>query len=110
MTTYTAAGESISGDKIVYCFGVVDKPRSSGGRISGTLRRNGQAWVLRPLKRARMPISREMDSVLCETAEYECSGFQEKGKQTYGSHRGIVGNLIGDATCKIRYPLTRLAR
>jgi hypothetical protein len=110
LTTLLSEGDEIRGDKIFFCFGKVVGPTTKGARRIGLLKRNGQAWVMRPLKKARAPIGREMDSINCESAAYECDEFEDKGKQAYGAHRGLTGNLIGDAVCTIKHPLSRLSK
>ena len=62
------------------------------------------------MKKSRAPIAREMHSVNCEAADYECDVYVDKGKQAYGKHRGFTGNLRGRAVCTIRNALTRLSQ
>jgi hypothetical protein len=109
MTTYFRRDEYVEGDEIFFCFGVVPPPKQGkGGRVTGILDRHGEAVVLRPLRRARIPQYREQDSIRCTKAVYECSDFTEKGKQTYGAHRGIAGYLCGNARATIRYPMENI--
>lgn len=108
MTTFLAAGDSIEGERIVFCFGDVPKPKQAKNRVKGSLRLHGQAWQMKPLKRARLPVLKEMDSILCKEARYLADSMEEKGKQSYGGHRGFVGVLEGNAECRITVPMENI--
>lgn len=109
MSTAYNEGDSVSGEELLYCFGSV-RFRSAGNRQAGRLSLHGFVRVLRPLKRSTTLASKKSDEIKCLIAKSLSDDVDERGKEEYGSHRGWVGSLLGNATARIFVPEEFISR
>ena len=110
MTDFYREGERIAGDKIVYRFGKVSSHQRVL-RVEGTLARNGEARVVRPLMRSATYQPRSSDAVHCKIARFQADAIEEgRAKVHVGSHRSFEGFLKGDAWCRIQVPFDNRQR
>lgn len=102
-------GDRIEGDKIAFFFGRV-VIANDGARRRVTLALNGEAVVLKPLKRASIATSspKEYPRIRCQAARGEADkASKEEAKVHYGSHRCFEGRLVGDAWCEVTHASSR---
>jgi len=108
MTRKFAAGDSVRGEKIFYCFGSVPtKAAHAKGSYRGTFQRHGYAAVDIPVKRAPVLSPNEPEEIHCESASFSCTKRPRfPGRPTVcGNHTCRCGAIRGDAIATIKIPL-----
>lgn len=106
MSVLLDIGDSIAGEKLFYCFGVVPpSANQKEGRFVGKLTRNGYARVSKRFRRSTTGQPQVIPEIRCETASFVCDKFQRKQKkQTCGNHTCWTGRLSGNAEATIEVP------
>ena len=105
MGDFLGAGDTIHGEKIAFWFGKVNVA-PEGVRSVARLGLNGEAIVVKPLKRAHPPIvGKGYPRLRCQSAHGEADAVRcSDQKVQHGSHRAYEGTLRGEAWCKIVVP------